>query len=66
MADRNVIEQFLDRWPVLRPRPHTMLRLHPKNTREELALFWEFDGEVSRGGPVSIKRYRLPPMRSAA
>lgn len=45
-----VIEEFLDAVALLTPRPHTILRLHPKNMREELALlFGQFDA-VSEGG----------------
>lgn len=45
-----VIEEFLAAAATLTPRPYTVLRLHPKNTREELAPFLAGFDEVSQGG----------------
>jgi len=46
-----VIEEFLSAIALMTPRPHTVLRLHPKNTREELAPFLDGFDEISQGGP---------------
>jgi hypothetical protein len=46
-----VIEEFIEAVAGLTPRPHTVLRLHPKNTREELAHLLDGFDEVSQGGP---------------
>jgi hypothetical protein len=46
-----VIEEFLDAIAAITPRPYTILRLHPKNTREELAPFLAKFDEISQGGP---------------
>lgn len=46
-----VIEEFLQAAAGMSPRPYTVLRLHPKNTREELAPFLAAFDEVSQGGP---------------
>lgn len=46
-----VIEEFLIAAAAMNPRPYTVLRLHPKNTREELAPFLDAFDEVSQGGP---------------
>lgn len=46
-----VIEEFLQAAAVMQPRPYTILRLHPKNTRDELAPFLDGFDEISQGGP---------------
>lgn len=46
-----VIEEFLEAAAAMTPRAHTILRLHPKNTREELAPFLPAFDDVSQGGP---------------
>ena len=39
-----VLEEFIDATNGLKPRPYLVLRMHPKNTEEELAPFLkEFD-----------------------
>lgn len=45
-----VIEELLGAVALLEPRPTTVLRLHPKNTREELAQFHGKFDAVSEGG----------------
>ena len=45
-----VIEELLDAVALLDPKPYTVLRLHPKNTREELAQFHGKFDAVSEGG----------------
>ena len=46
-----VIEEFIQAAAVMQPRPYTILRLHPKNTREELAPFLDAFDDISQGGP---------------
>jgi hypothetical protein len=45
-----VIEEFLDAIATIHPRPYTVLRLHPKNSKTELAPFLDLFDEVSEGG----------------
>jgi hypothetical protein len=46
-----VIEEFLAAVGRLPQRPHLVLRLHPKNTREELSPFVDAFDDISEGGP---------------
>ena len=47
-----VLEEFLDAATLASPRPHLVLRLHPKTPHEELcSYFSEFD-QISRDGPA--------------
>jgi hypothetical protein len=45
-----VIEELLDALALLAPKPYAVLRLHPKNTQEELAQFHGRFDAVSEGG----------------
>lgn len=47
-----VLEELLDAARALSPRPHLVLRLHPKNVRDEFAGLLEEVDEVSAGGPA--------------
>lgn len=50
-----VIEAFLDESAILTPRPYRLLRLHPKNTRDEFGtLLDEFDGISQAGTPLEM------------
>jgi hypothetical protein len=50
-----VVEAFLDVSATLNPHPYRLLRLHPKNTREEFgALLDEFDGISQAGTPLEM------------
>lgn len=46
-----VLEEFLDAVAELSPRPYLVLRLHPKNTREELLVFTGAFHQVSEKSP---------------
>jgi hypothetical protein len=45
-----VLEELVDAIARLERRPHMVLRMHPKNTREELADFLQSFDEISTGG----------------
>lgn len=50
-----VVEEFLDATAALAPRPYRLLRLHPKNSREEFGpLLTEFDGISAAGTPLEM------------
>lgn len=50
-----VVEEFLDASAALSPQPYRLLRLHPKNTREEFGpLLGEFDGVSAAGTPLEM------------
>jgi hypothetical protein len=50
-----VLEEFLDALAVLESRPYLVLRMHPKNTREELASFLRgFDYVSEKEDPLDI------------
>ena len=50
-----VLEEFLDALAVFDKRPYLVLRMHPKNTREELALFLRDFNDVSeKGDPLDL------------
>lgn len=50
-----VVEEFLDAAAALSPPPYRLLRLHPKNTREEFgSLLAEFDGISAAGTPLEM------------
>ncbi|MGE3538596.1 MAG: hypothetical protein AB7N91_14360 [Candidatus Tectimicrobiota bacterium] len=45
-----VLEEFLDAVALLHPAPYLVLRLHPKNTRQELRAYVPAFDAVSQGG----------------
>ncbi len=45
-----VIEEFLDAAALITPKPYLVLRLHPKNTRQEFAIYSSAFDEISEGG----------------
>ncbi len=50
-----VVEEFLDATANLSPRPYRLLRLHPKNTRDEFGpLLAEFDSVSAAGTPLEM------------
>ena len=50
-----VLEEFLDALAVLESRPYLVLRMHPKNTREELASFLRgFDYVSEKEDPLGL------------
>ncbi|MGE4065082.1 MAG: hypothetical protein AB7E79_17085 [Rhodospirillaceae bacterium] len=46
-----IIEEFLGAVRTLATKPYLVLRMHPKNTREELAPFLADFDDISAGGP---------------
>jgi predicted glycosyltransferase len=50
-----VLEEVLDAAALLEPRPYVVLRLHPKNSREEFARYLNEVDLVSEGGdPIEL------------
>jgi hypothetical protein len=50
-----VLEEVLDAAALLEPRPYVVLRLHPKNTREEFARYiGEVDAVSQDGDPIEL------------
>ena len=50
-----VLEEFLDALDDVQPRPYLVLRLHPKNSREDLSAFVDdFDYVSSEGDPLEL------------
>jgi len=50
-----VLEEVLDAAVLLQPRPYIVLRLHPKNTREEFARYLSEVDLLSQGGdPIEL------------
>jgi hypothetical protein len=45
-----VLEEFLDAVGTRSPRPYLVLRLHPKNTRDEFVPYLKYIDRVSEGG----------------
>jgi hypothetical protein len=45
-----VLEEFLDAIQLVKPRPYLVLRLHPKNTRDEFTAYLDEFDLVSHGG----------------
>lgn len=50
-----VLEEFLDALSLIHPRPYSVLRLHPKNTRDEFKIYSDdFDLVSQDGSPLEL------------